>query len=327
MQYSLALSAVLSTGVTSLALAHPAPSAAAVEQACSADSPRLIETVPAVTHTESRFAKTVSIPAVGSPTLEVANPDYVPASSTVVQHPAVYETVVVEREFSHRGNAPEWKQADFSPNPASGWVATGNVRTEEREVTAAWQETVTVAAQGAETIEVPNPDYVPASSATVYYNGDPAGTADLAQAAWVRNAPAGWPQVVETRTIVDVPESYVCDFERPVTTLLNGSVLIRPGHVFALSSTDNHQVAKTVGNVYQGGSLLSSFQAKGDSLEVPARFADGTYTLRYNSQDVAGNIASTGSFTFAVDGTAPRVTDKGTDGAVAQSKSFKLFDA
>ncbi|MEQ6901788.1 hypothetical protein [Nocardioides sp. YIM 152588] len=329
MKKSLAASAVLSTSLTSVALVAPALPAAAADQTCTADSVQLIEVVPAVTHTESQYSKTVTVPAVGSPTKIVDNPDYVPATTEVVQHPAEYATVVVEREFTKTTPGTtivHWFKVENAPDEHSEWTPTGNVRTEEREVKAAWEETVAVPAQGEPTIEVANPDHVPASVSTVYYNGKVGGTTDPAQAAWVRYTPTGWPQVVDTRTVTDAPESYVCDFEKPVTTLTNGSALVRPGYAFRLTSTDNDRVVRTVGNVYQDGALFKSFQAAGDALEVPVTFADGTYTLRYNSKDAAGNIATTGNFTFVVDGTAPTVTDKGTEGAVAQAKSFKLFD-
>ncbi|TIC88538.1 hypothetical protein E8D34_02290, partial [Nocardioides sp. GY 10113] len=330
MKKSLAASAVLSTSLTAVVLVAPALPAAAADPSCTADSAQLIEVVPAVTHTESQYSKTVTVPAVGPEKIEVANPDYVPATTDVVRHPAEYETVVVEREFTKTTPGTtivHWFKVENAPDAHSGWEPTGNVRTEEREVKAAWEETITVPAQGQPTIVVANPDHVPASVTTVYYDGKVGGTTDPALAAWVRYAPTGWPTLVATRTVTDVPETYVCDVEKPVTTLTNGSPLVRPGYAFRLISTDNDRVVRTIGNVYKDGSLFTSFQAAGDVLDVPVTFADGSYTLRYNSRDAVGNVATTQNFAFVVDGTAPKVTDKGTDGAVAQSKSFKLFDA
>ncbi|TIC80689.1 hypothetical protein E8D34_18750 [Nocardioides sp. GY 10113] len=278
MKKSLAASAVLSTTLTAIALVGSAGSATAAEQACTADSTKRIQTIPAVTHTESQYAKTV-------------------------EYPAVYETVVVKVEYRKTTNGNlYWRDTDWQPDANAGFEPTGNVLTEQHQVAAA-------------------------SQGTVYYNGQPGGTTDPALAAWVSYAPTGWPLVVDTRTVTDAAESYVCDFEKPVTTLLNPASPVRPGYVFELSSTDNDRVVKTVGNVYRDGALLKSFQAAGDTLGVPVSFADGAYTLRYNSLDAAGNVASTQNFTFVVDGTAPTVTDKGAAGAVAQSKSFKLYDA
>ena len=61
--------------------------------------------------------------------------------------------------------------------------------------------------------------------------------------------------------------------------------------------------------------------------------AAGDYTVRYNAQDLAGNIAQTGTFAFTIDTTAPTVTVKtgatetiGTNG-VYSLISFKLYDA
>lgn len=93
-------------------------------------------------------------PAVGTPTIVVENPDYVPAKD------AVFETVVTEREYKKWRLffwEVQWFPADANPG---GWTATGNVRTEQREVSPA------TPAVGTPTIEVPNPDYVPATEPT-----------------------------------------------------------------------------------------------------------------------------------------------------------------
>ena len=93
-------------------------------------------------------------PAVGTPTIVVENPDYVPATD------AVYEEQVTEREYKKWKIwwwDVQWFPANANPG---GWTPTGNVRTEQVLVTPAQP------AQGEPTIEVGNPDYVPATPPT-----------------------------------------------------------------------------------------------------------------------------------------------------------------
>ncbi|GGR41653.1 hypothetical protein J2S40_001691 [Nocardioides luteus] len=272
---------------------------------CTAVSPKLVETIAAVTHTESRYAKTVP----------GAHHD---AVTRVVHHEAETHEEVAPGgyAFTQRSTGKvEFKDSE-SWNPGKGWFRTPSL---DKMITV-----VDKAAYDEEVVDVAaydEPDTV------VYYTGKPAGSTSAEDAAWVRYAPTGWPTKVDTRTITDVPEAYVCDFVKPVTTLLNPTPLVRPGFVFDLQTTDDHAVAKTVGNIYRDGALFKSFQSAGGSLSVPANLPDGAYTLRYNGLDSVGNVATTSTYDFVVDGTAPTVTDKGTAGAAAQSKSFKLFDA
>lgn len=272
---------------------------------CTAGSAKLIETIAAVTHTESRYAKTVP----GAHHDEVTH---------VVHHEAETHEVVAPGGYAytqHSTGKIQFKDSD-SWNPGKGWDRTPSL---DQLVTIvdkdAWDEVVVDAAAYDE------PDTV------LYYTGKPAGSTNIEDAAWVRYAPTGWSTKVDTRTITEAPETYVCDFIKPVTTLLNPEPLVRPGHVFNLETTDNHLVTKTVGNIYRSGELFKSFQSPTGSLSVPINLPDGAYTLRYNGLDSVGNVASTSTYDFVVDGTAPTVTDKGTAGAAAQSKSFKLFDA
>ncbi|TQL68541.1 hypothetical protein FB381_2431 [Nocardioides albertanoniae] len=253
---------------------------------CTAGSAQLIETIAAVTHTESRYAKTVPGTHHDAVTHEVVAPDGY----------AYTQQTTGKVQFK---DSSDW-------NPGKGWDRTPSL-----------DKLVTI-------VDAPaydDPDTV------LYYTGKPAGSTNVDDAAWVRYSPTGWPTKVETRTVTDAPETYVCDFVKPVTTLLNPEPLVRPGYVFELQTTDDHAVAKTVGNVYRDGKLFTSFQSPTGSLSVPANLPDGAYTLRYNGLDSVGNLASTSTYDFVVDGTGPTVTDKGTAGAAAQSKSFKLFDA
>lgn len=60
---------------------------------------------------------------------------------------------------------------------------------------------------------------------------------------------------------------------------------------------------------------------------------DGAYTVKYNAQDLAGNISQTSSFAFTIDATAPKATIKDgaaytvVNGAGYDLISFKLSDA
>ncbi len=271
---------------------------------CTAGSAKLIETIAAVTHTESRYAK--SVPG--------AHHD---AVTQVVHHEAATHEEPAQYAYTqHQTGKLQFKDSD-TWNPGKGWdrapsldVAAATIVDKD-----AWDEVVEVTAAYDE------PDTV------LYYTGKPAGSTNIEDAAWVRYAPTGWPSKVDTKTITEAPETYVCDFVKPVTTLLNPEPLVRPGHVFNLQTTDNHLVTKTVGNIYRSGQLFKSFQSPTGSLSVPVNLPDGAYTLRYNGLDSVGNVASTSTYDFVVDGTGPTVTDKGTAGAAAQSKSFKLFDA
>lgn len=107
---------------------------------------------------------TPGTPAVGTPTIVVENPDYVPAQ------PAVYEEQVTEREYKKWKIwwwDVQWFPANANPG---GWIPTGNVRTEQVLVTPEQP------AQGTPTIEVANPDYVPATLPTEA-QGEPTITA------------------------------------------------------------------------------------------------------------------------------------------------------
>ena len=60
---------------------------------------------------------------------------------------------------------------------------------------------------------------------------------------------------------------------------------------------------------------------------------DGAYTVKYNAQDLAGNISQTRTFAFTIDATTPKATIKDgaaytvATGAGYDLISFKLYDA
>jgi LPXTG-motif cell wall-anchored protein len=100
------------------------------------------------------------IPAVGSPTIEIDNPEYVPEST--VHHEAVTHT---EWEYVHIitwktkwQDSPTWN-AEGNPH-SIGWLLTGKTR--DVVDTPAWDETIP--ASGEPKLTVPNPEYIPEST-------------------------------------------------------------------------------------------------------------------------------------------------------------------
>ena len=106
-----------------------------------------------------------------------------------------------------------------------------------------------------------------------------------------------------------------------------------------VDATDDRGLAKIVANIYRDGTLVKSTQspvadgAQSASHRAQATLPDGSYTLRYNAHDTAGNVSATRSFAFTIDATKPKVTVKegagftvGTGGTF-DKVSFKLNDA
>jgi hypothetical protein len=106
-----------------------------------------------------------------------------------------------------------------------------------------------------------------------------------------------------------------------------------------LNASDDRGLAKIVANVYQDGALVKSTQTKvADGARTATHTAhvvlpDGSYTLRYNAHDAAGNVSATKTFAFTIDATKPKATVKdGAEFTVATGQSydkvsFKLYDA
>jgi hypothetical protein len=130
------------------------------------------------------------------------------------------------------------------------------------------------------------------------------------------------------------------DTEKPKATLVAPTTA---GPFSALSlqvdATDDRGLKRIVANIYKDGTLVKSTQsavadgALSGSHQATVQLPDGNYTIKYNAEDLAGNIASTGTFAVTVDATAPTVTVKsgdsftlGADG-VYDLVSFKLYDA
>lgn len=130
------------------------------------------------------------------------------------------------------------------------------------------------------------------------------------------------------------------DVERPVATLVSptsdgpfSSVSIQ------VDATDNAGLQRIVANIYRDGVLVKSTQssvadgATTGSHTATVELPEGDYSIKYNAQDLAGNIARTGVAPFTIDGTAPTASVKEgsnftvLEGAGYQKVSFKLFDA
>ncbi|GAA1503947.1 hypothetical protein BJ978_000314 [Agromyces terreus] len=106
-----------------------------------------------------------------------------------------------------------------------------------------------------------------------------------------------------------------------------------------VDATDDRGLARIVANIYQDGKLVKSTQtkvadaAKSGSHRATVTLPSGEYTIKYNAQDVAGNISKTSTFAVTVDATKPTATIKGGASYTAKSGeaysliSFKLFDA
>lgn len=138
------------------------------------------------------------------------------------------------------------------------------------------------------------------------------------------------------RTVYRAPAP---DTTRPTTELISPTTATpQRGPSIEIRAADAGGLDRIVGNIYQQGKLVASTSTspRGATEATHAatpKLADGTYELRYNSRDVAGNVSRTATQTFVVDNTRPTVTVKtgagftaGSDGTYSQV-SFKLFDA
>lgn len=104
-----------------------------------------------------------------------------------------------------------------------------------------------------------------------------------------------------------------------------------------VDASDDRGLSRVVANIYRDGALVKSTQTAGGgamnvSHTATVALPDGTYSVKFNAQDLSGNTSKTGSFGFAVDATAPTAAVKegssftvGADG-VYEMVSFKLSD-
>ncbi|MFB2596375.1 LamG-like jellyroll fold domain-containing protein [Herbiconiux sp. P17] len=137
-----------------------------------------------------------------------------------------------------------------------------------------------------------------------------------------------------TPVVVETPDTV-----KPVATLVTPTTA-GPFSSLALQvdASDDRGLKRIVANIYKDGTLVKSTQsavadgALTGSHAAAVTLPDGNYTIKYNAEDLAGNIASTGTFAVTVDATAPTVTVKtgdsftvGADGVYDQV-SYKLND-
>lgn len=129
------------------------------------------------------------------------------------------------------------------------------------------------------------------------------------------------------------------DTAKPVATLVTPTTA-GPTSALALrvEATDDIGLKRIVANIYKDGTLVKSTQSAIDGAasgvhETIQTLPDGNYTVKYNAEDLAGNIAQTGVFAVTIDATAPTATVKEGASFTAGSAgvydlvSFKLFDA
>ncbi|MRG60171.1 hypothetical protein GE115_09865 [Agromyces sp. CFH 90414] len=141
-------------------------------------------------------------------------------------------------------------------------------------------------------------------------------------------------------TCASCTSTLAVDTERPTATLVSPSTA-GPFQSLAVQvdATDDQGLSRIVANVYRDGKLVKSTQsavaggATSGTHTATVPLADGAYTVKFNSQDLAGNISKTGTFGFTVDATAPTVTVKDgpsftvPTGDTYDRVSYKLHDA
>lgn len=132
----------------------------------------------------------------------------------------------------------------------------------------------------------------------------------------------------------------VADTTKPAVTLVSPTTA-GPFSALAVQvdATDDRGLKRIVANIYKDGKLVKSTQspvaggARTGSHSATVQLPDGNYTVKYNAEDLAGNIAPTKTFAVTLDSTAPTATVKtepsfttGEKGVYDQV-SFKLYDA
>jgi len=124
------------------------------------------------------------------------------------------------------------------------------------------------------------------------------------------------------------------DTEKPVVSLAGAPSIFNSANVdFVINGTDNAALVKIVGNIRNSAGTLvlpsqTATSGTDGSLVINLdSLGDGSYNLRYNALDAAGNVANTQSFDFVVDNTAPDITVKpesiGSDGGAYQIISYE----
>ncbi len=145
---------------------------------------------------------------------------------------------------------------------------------------------------------------------------------------------AGDTEFGDVEAVVDV----VVDATRPEVTLVSPTT----GGPFSqlqvqVDASDTLGLERIVANIYHQGKLVQSTQtaldgATSGSHSATVTLPEGTYTVKYNAHDLAGNVSKTGTFAFRIDATPPTAAVKeGTQftvktGSTYDMVSFKLHD-
>ena len=144
--------------------------------------------------------------------------------------------------------------------------------------------------------------------------------------------------IAEVRVYGAAVEEHI-DEVKPVATLVTPSTggPLR-GLQLRVDATDDRGLSKIVANVYQNGTLVKSTQSVVDGAMSASHTADvtlpdGSYSIKFNAHDLAGNVSQTGQFALTIDTTAPEATIKDGEnftvktGETYDVVSFKLYDA
>ncbi len=128
------------------------------------------------------------------------------------------------------------------------------------------------------------------------------------------------------------------DVARPEATLVTPTTK-GPFSTLSLQvdATDDTALRRIVANIYQGSTLVKSTQTAVSGASgthtATVSLPDGTYLVRYNAQDAAGNVSQTRTVPVTIDATAPTVTVKPearftqATGSTYDLVSVKLYDA
>ncbi len=125
---------------------------------------------------------------------------------------------------------------------------------------------------------------------------------------------------------------FTLDTTRPTVDLLSpASGAINPTG-YSIRGQDDTSLYIVTANLYKGSTLVKSCSERDLAVTdytlnctLPAVLSDGTYTIRYNAKDMAGNMSFTSSSNFVVDHTKPSVAiDTPASGAVLGTGSFTV---
>ncbi|MCS5717698.1 Ig-like domain-containing protein [Herbiconiux sp. CPCC 205763] len=141
-------------------------------------------------------------------------------------------------------------------------------------------------------------------------------------------------------TDVSVTPDLTQDMTRPTVALVTPAAgTIASRLTVQMNAADDVGLKRIVANVYRDGQLVKSTQtavtvgATTGSHLADVALPDGNYTLKYNAEDLAGNISTTETVPFTIDSTKPTITVKeGSDFTIATGQTYdkislKLFDA